>query len=128
MAFVTPPPYRPPVNSPYPPSFVTTTRSSDEEIEQLAEVLLGLRSPRYHNNSPVRRIDFSDTPKKINPCEIHLSSCEMNSECSICLENDVTIETGGALSCKHTFHRSCIAKWFEMSDVHRCPYCRNAYR
>merc|ERR1712217_495851 len=44
------------------------------------------------------------------------------AECSICL----TTSSGACvLPCGHSFHRSCIAKWFE--SVHStsvCPICR----
>lgn len=47
-------------------------------------------------------------------------------ECSICLtqfnQSDDIVE----LSCKHTFHRSCVLRWFrEKTD---CPVCRKSAR
>jgi hypothetical protein len=33
-------------------------------------------------------------------------------ECSICLDNDIIFEDElGLLSCKHHFHKQCIAEW-----------------
>jgi len=46
------------------------------------------------------------------------------SSCSICL-NDITRETGVAtLSCSHSFHISCIAKWSSTPESSTCPMCR----
>jgi hypothetical protein len=51
-------------------------------------------------------------------------SCSSYS-CSICL-NDITRETGVAtLSCSHSFHISCIAKWSSTPETSTCPMCRN---
>jgi hypothetical protein len=44
--------------------------------------------------------------------------------CPICYE-DVTASTGSVnLSCSHTFHLSCITKWFSKQDHGSCPCCR----
>lgn len=44
--------------------------------------------------------------------------------CPICYE-DVTSSTGSVnLSCSHTFHLSCITKWFSKQDHGSCPCCR----
>ena len=47
------------------------------------------------------------------------------SSCSICL-NEITRKTGVAtLSCNHSFHISCIAKWSSTPETSTCPMCRN---
>jgi len=44
-------------------------------------------------------------------------------ECSICYEN-ITKETGKAeLSCSHSFHLTCLSKWFIKNES--CPCCRH---
>jgi len=44
--------------------------------------------------------------------------------CPICYE-DITASTGSVnLSCSHTFHLSCITKWFSKQDHGSCPCCR----
>ena len=49
----------------------------------------------------------------------------MSCSCSICL-NDITRETGVAtLSCSHSFHISCIAKWSSTPQPSTCPMCRH---
>ena len=117
MLTITPPPYRPEffdrTNLQSPPAITRMITRHDNEIENIADILLG-------RSSPIRRIDFDLEPKK--EVEVHLTPCEDNCECSICFESDVISENGGALPCKHTFHKECIKQWFKMKNT--CPYCR----
>ena len=46
----------------------------------------------------------------------------IDKECPICFDCFEADEVVRALSCKHTFHRRCIGKWFVKSS--RCPICR----
>lgn len=49
----------------------------------------------------------------------------MSHECSICYENIVSAETGEVkLTCSHSFHFACIAKWFSSQEKGSCPNCR----
>jgi hypothetical protein len=49
----------------------------------------------------------------------------MSCECSICYENIVSAETGEVkLTCSHSFHFACIAKWFSSQEKGSCPNCR----
>lgn len=41
-------------------------------------------------------------------------------QCSICLDN--IYPANYTISCGHTFHKSCIKKWFSINDT--CPVCR----
>lgn len=81
----------------------------------------------YNNRNVIRRLDYDDdddnmkSPSK--PNELDMQYCPPNSECSICLQNDVCEMNGGAICCNHTFHRDCIKKWFKLSSC--CPNCRN---
>jgi hypothetical protein len=60
------------------------------------------------------------------PCSSTSSSnCGHNEcECSICLNDDITPQTGGMLSCGHTFHNRCISDWFVRGRKLTCPNCR----
>ena len=54
----------------------------------------------------------------------HLASPPLHkmAECSICY-SDIDASTGvTTLSCSHSFHFSCIAKWFTKQET--CPCCR----
>ncbi|XP_064964359.1 probable E3 ubiquitin-protein ligase ZFP1 isoform X3 [Musa acuminata AAA Group] len=42
--------------------------------------------------------------------------------CAICLEAYEDRDPLGQLSCKHTFHSSCITKWLSIKNV--CPICK----
>jgi hypothetical protein len=60
------------------------------------------------------------------PIATTISFNAQSDECSICLiqfdQSDDVVE----LSCKHTFHRSCVLRWFrEKTD---CPVCRQSAR
>ena len=79
----------------------------------------------YNHRQLSRRLDYSNdsTPNNDStPIHIELKHCSDDSECSICLSNDVNTRNGGSLSCNHTFHNDCIQKWFKISSC--CPYCR----
>ena len=43
--------------------------------------------------------------------------------CSICYE-PIRWYQKKTLTCKHSFHRSCINKWFKKKLV--CPYCKQS--
>ena len=44
-------------------------------------------------------------------------------ECSICLDTIKVGEFEKTLSCKHSFHKKCIDRWFK-KDNDSCPMCR----
>jgi hypothetical protein len=51
------------------------------------------------------------------------------TDCSVCYEA-ISAETGSVqMSCSHTFHYSCITKWFEskksQNQTQNCPCCRS---
>ncbi len=52
-------------------------------------------------------------------CCVHLSQT-----CAICLENVTSLNSKSSkrLSCGHSFHATCIIKWYESSN--ECPVCR----
>jgi hypothetical protein len=59
--------------------------------------------------------------KKVNSYKL---PCDENSsfkDCSICMEY-ISIDNGGHLPCKHSFHNKCISNWLNIK--HNCPYCR----
>lgn len=55
-----------------------------------------------------------------NNCDTIVNS---KMECAICLSSSSFLETVIQLECKHSFHSSCIDKWFEVSKS--CPLCRS---
>jgi len=46
-------------------------------------------------------------------------------ECSICLEGIQHEFSKATLQCSHSFHRTCIQKWFRRQR--RCPNCRKGF-
>jgi len=42
--------------------------------------------------------------------------------CPICFD-EIHVRDLHFTTCKHTYHKDCITKWFESSD--ECPVCRN---
>jgi hypothetical protein len=47
--------------------------------------------------------------------------------CSICLEDIYPCEIIQILNCNHSYHRSCIKKWKQVTPNQKagCPICRN---
>ncbi|KAL3819287.1 hypothetical protein ACJIZ3_005192 [Penstemon smallii] len=45
-------------------------------------------------------------------------------ECCVCLCNFKDSEEVSELSCKHFFHKACLAKWFDNQNI-TCPLCRS---
>ena len=54
--------------------------------------------------------------------ESNINIEEHLDDCSICLENIIYEEHKKITTCKHTFHKECMARW--MSLNHNCPLCR----
>ena len=53
--------------------------------------------------------------------------CKEPSTCSICLKN-VPVKTFlMRLPCGHTFHASCVNKWFQNKKYESCPLCRHVH-
>jgi len=46
-----------------------------------------------------------------------------SEECSVCLET-FSQKMVSKLDCGHTYHTSCITKWFSEDEQARCPLCR----
>jgi len=42
--------------------------------------------------------------------------------CPVCLE-EVPFKLSHVTTCRHTYHKECITRWFEASD--ECPVCRS---
>ncbi|KAM0719105.1 hypothetical protein Q7P37_005010 [Cladosporium fusiforme] len=52
------------------------------------------------------------------------------SECAICysiISADRQLPQKRCPTCKHSFHASCLFKWFKTSNASTCPLCRNAF-
>lgn len=47
-----------------------------------------------------------------------------SSECSICLSNNINHRNGGSIRCGHSFHTTCISRWFNTNTRFTCPCCR----
>ncbi|KAL5410638.1 hypothetical protein PMIN03_005272 [Paraphaeosphaeria minitans] len=77
-----------------------------------AEGLLALSDPRAVESAPVQAFNNSRTQAHANDCGI------CNSEMTD-LDEAVFI-----VRCGHTYHRSCLLRWFDIDvRIHRCPYC-----
>ena len=51
-------------------------------------------------------------------------------ECAICysiIGTDMQTPNKKCSTCKHTFHGSCLFRWFKSSNSSTCPLCRNAF-
>ena len=51
------------------------------------------------------------------------------SECAICysiISTDKRVPDKQCATCKNTFHRACLYRWFQTSNQNTCPLCRNA--
>ncbi|XP_021358166.1 uncharacterized protein LOC110453518 isoform X2 [Mizuhopecten yessoensis] len=47
------------------------------------------------------------------------------SDCAICLEEqNVMVKPVVEITCRHTYHQSCISKYFEIDKTANCPQCR----
>mgnify|MGYP003337506058 CR=1 FL=1 len=46
-----------------------------------------------------------------------------NLECIICLDNIINISNKNTLKCEHSFHKTCINKYFGTS----CPICKQEF-
>ncbi|XP_021358167.1 uncharacterized protein LOC110453518 isoform X3 [Mizuhopecten yessoensis] len=52
-------------------------------------------------------------------------SQKMGSDCAICLEEqNVMVKPVVEITCRHTYHQSCISKYFEIDKTANCPQCR----
>lgn len=93
-----------------------TTKTQD--TKQYVYVRRSVRPPYFHH--PIKR-------RNMNCKDRFLTTCNPNSECSICITNTVNPSNGGKLiSCYHTFHTECILKWLSKKDSqNKCPNCRN---
>ena len=106
---MSPPPYRPPMNLNN-VEMRLTTEDNVVDDENLNDIIRNLLWNFPENN----------TTKLDN---LVLLNCVNKSECSICMEHDVSSSTGGSLKCKHTFHTNCLKKWFSHGST-TCPCCR----
>ena len=84
----------------------------------------------YKNNA-TKYQQFQENKNKNRKSSSSILSNTSINECCICLEdmikNDTKIQV---LSCGHSFHKSCLSKWFEQDNTcnkvtHTCPYCRS---
>ena len=109
----TPPPYRPHLSSPPHPYRPQNAASRVDEYD-------------INLINFVQRCLFEEE-KKIKPLE--LETCHDNSECAICLlENVCHKSNGGKISCcGKTYHDECLKKWFNTGN-HSCPTCRSIIR
>ncbi len=52
------------------------------------------------------------------------NSSGITVDCCVCLNGFEADEEVSALSCKHFFHKGCLAKWFDNNHT-TCPLCRS---
>ena len=60
--------------------------------------------------------------KKCSRTRKNFYSDSYEKDCPICLETFQLSEKIVKLECGHLYHRKCIRKWFNISEL--CPYCR----
>lgn len=119
-SILTPPPYNPNVSPPWtPPPY-----NPPGIHRHNAFVPIGETNYNEHEiNTIVRRCLFGEDVEE-DQKDVRLDHCLYNSECSICLESDVSSSNGGKIQCcKNTFHKNCIMKWVRTGKT-SCPLCR----
>jgi deltex-like protein len=78
------------------------------------------------NSNPVfNREDSMAMDVDYNPASSSKADTQ-NNDCRICLE-DLDASQFILPTCKHTFHRYCIEKWFQSSGKQTCPTCGYLY-
>lgn len=116
--------------------FVSPSWNPSIELQAIA------RCHRIGQKKPINVFRFKmepfDNEYKTKTLDIHSSICQLNkkvianvlcvnntvksnAECSICMEN-IEYDKIEKLSCGHSYHNSCISKWYKTSLS--CPICR----
>eukprot|EP01091_Cochliopodium_minus_P018377 TRINITY_DN7439_c0_g1_i1.p1 TRINITY_DN7439_c0_g1~~TRINITY_DN7439_c0_g1_i1.p1 ORF type:complete len:200 (+),score=31.81 TRINITY_DN7439_c0_g1_i1:41-640(+) len=60
--------------------------------------------------------------KNLKIIEYKGQSKELETSCTICMDDFVSRDKVVVLPCSHNFHRDCVVKWFHSSKL--CPICR----
>ena len=95
--------------------FVVTDGSSADAVLETCAVVSVMKN----------RCAFVNTRRCRLPCIRGLSTCHVHTpECCVCCARNNSEST--QLPCGHTFHASCISRWFEESR--QCPLCRTYHK
>lgn len=86
---------------------VHTSFDSDNEIEDKTKI----------------NLEIENKTLKYGYVAIGQQQCDSDRECAICLGDFIAGENVRRLRCFHTFHVTCVDKWFYMQHVN-CPLCR----
>ena len=77
----------------------------------------------------LNELDTSPTvnnPTNINQYKTYIVNKPTTKTCAICLAsigNALLEEIVTELPCKHTYHKECLAKWFNINNT--CPVCKS---
>lgn len=86
-----------------------------------AEPMLHLSAAQVVDDQP-RASDILPYISRVIVDEAFLTLCD--TSCSICTEDFVSGETLSMLPCGHTYHDSCVGRWFDQEQGPSCPLCR----
>ena len=82
---------------------------------------------RYIYLYDAKRVPYASSSNSSTVCcfnYIRTSNQILNKECVICLEEFCEDEDVIMLSCFHSFHEVCIAKWLKNKTKSSCPLCK----
>ena len=124
MSIIQPPPYRPDLYAlpRHDPITTSIVQPPPYRPDLYAQSPTGPSTPPRYGHAQEGCSYDACIVNKMNRKGIRLNTCSNGSECAVCLNDDITHTTGGSLACGHTFHTSCIEKWFQ--SKFSCPNCR----
>lgn len=107
-------------------SFCVHTSDSEDDLIFTEDLLYNMiiSDSFSHDFSPKETASKQQIMGLGSYTRVGKKSSLLGCECSICLEKLILNEGVRKLSCKHTFHKKCIDKWFRHYSL-TCPVCRN---
>ncbi|KAL0220314.1 hypothetical protein RCL1_000168 [Eukaryota sp. TZLM3-RCL] len=104
---------------------ITASMTSPTRVDQLAQI-----SSQVQSLIDCRKVGLSDSSHLFGAClaiSKFLKNIDAAEVCSVCysvlLHSNGSIPDKECINCKNKFHKSCLEKWFAMSDSSRCPLC-----
>ena len=99
--------------------------SIHENAQELKSILLDFLDTLFTElpEAQIKNILFQkcNNVRTLGNCH-RVAKCEVETQCSICLEDLKHKEYKRTLKCSHVFHKKCVDKWLKYND--ECPLCR----